>query len=117
MELCGGFIRCVPGRMLVNPGDVGLALDRQYGTPLAFFLSSVFLACREGLGKRRNIPSGETANTRPGLRALAAQRARVVADLLSLSTEEGAGKTGCRLAPVAPCASKLHKNAQGNDHR
>jgi hypothetical protein len=27
MELCGGFIGCVPGRMLVNPGNVGFALD------------------------------------------------------------------------------------------
>ena len=29
MQLCGGFIGCVPGRMLVDPGNVGLALDGQ----------------------------------------------------------------------------------------
>jgi hypothetical protein len=29
MQLCGGFVGCMPGRMLVNPGDIGLALDAQ----------------------------------------------------------------------------------------
>ena len=29
MKLCGGFIGCVPGRMLVDPGEVGLTLDTQ----------------------------------------------------------------------------------------
>jgi hypothetical protein len=31
-----------------------------------FFVPAVFLACRDGLGKRRNIPSGETAAVRHG---------------------------------------------------
>ena len=44
MKLCGGFIGCVPGRMLIDPGNVGLALDGQYGSPLAFRPSG-FLAC------------------------------------------------------------------------
>jgi hypothetical protein len=48
MELCGGFIRCVPGRMLVDPGDVGLALDRQNGTPLAFLDPESFSGLSEG---------------------------------------------------------------------
>jgi hypothetical protein len=29
MKLCGGFIGCVPGRMFVDPGNVGLAFDTQ----------------------------------------------------------------------------------------
>src|SRR5260370_38381816 len=29
VELCGGFIGCMPGWMLVNPGEIGLALDTQ----------------------------------------------------------------------------------------
>jgi hypothetical protein len=34
--LRGGFVGCVPGRMLKNPGNVGLALDGQRNSPLAF---------------------------------------------------------------------------------
>jgi hypothetical protein len=49
----------MPGRMLVDPGDVGLALDTQYFAPLAF-RPGFFLAFRSSLGKHRNIPSGET---------------------------------------------------------
>src|SRR6266567_3947006 len=56
----------MPDWVLVNPGDVGLALDTQYGAPLAFFsLPAVFLACRRGLGKRRNVPSDETVRDTP----------------------------------------------------
>jgi hypothetical protein len=29
MQLCGGFIGCMPSRMFVNPGNIGLALDAQ----------------------------------------------------------------------------------------
>ena len=43
MQLRSGFVRCVPGRMLINPGDVGLALDRQYGSPLVFLVRWRFL--------------------------------------------------------------------------
>jgi hypothetical protein len=39
MELCGGFIGCVPGWMLVDPGNVGLALDGQPNSPLVFLPS------------------------------------------------------------------------------
>jgi len=46
--------------MLINPGEIGLALDTQSNSPLVF-LPSGFLAFRGGLGKDRNIPSGETA--------------------------------------------------------
>src|SRR5260370_35567164 len=60
MELCGGFVGCMPGWMLVNPGEIGLAFNAQYSSPLAF-LPSGFLAFRSCLGKHRNIPSGETA--------------------------------------------------------
>ena len=59
VKLCGGFIGRVPGGMFVNPGNVGLALDTQYDSPLAF-LPGGFLAFRRSLGKHRNIPSGET---------------------------------------------------------
>src|ERR1700739_2296534 len=37
MKLCGGFIRCMPGRMLVDPGNVGLALDGQIILRWRFF--------------------------------------------------------------------------------
>src|SRR6185437_9914858 len=60
---CGGFVGCVPGWMLIDPGNVGLAPDGQYGTPLAFGRSG-FLACWRSLGKRRNIPSDETRSDR-----------------------------------------------------
>ena len=43
VELGGGFVGCMPGRMLVNPGNVGLALDGQMRSPLAFLISSGFL--------------------------------------------------------------------------
>ncbi len=36
MQLRGRFVGCVPGRMLVDPGQIGLALDAQYGSPLVF---------------------------------------------------------------------------------
>jgi len=36
MELGGGFVGCMPGGMLVDPGNVGLALDGQLQSPLAF---------------------------------------------------------------------------------
>jgi hypothetical protein len=60
MELCGGFIGCVPGWMLVDPGNVGFALDGQMVLRWRFLFPVIFLACRGGLGKRGNIPSGET---------------------------------------------------------
>jgi len=60
MKLCGGFIGCVPGRMLVDPGEVGLTLDTQVVLRWRFLVPAVFVACQRGLGKRRNIPSGET---------------------------------------------------------
>src|SRR3954468_21801372 len=41
MELRGGFVRRVPGRVFVDPGNVGLAFDGQIRSPLAF-LASVF---------------------------------------------------------------------------
>jgi hypothetical protein len=50
MELCGGFIGCMPGWMLENPGEIGLAFSAQYSSPLAF-LPSGFLAFRSRLGK------------------------------------------------------------------
>jgi hypothetical protein len=36
---------------------------------------------------------------------------------MSLLNEEGAGKTGCRLAPAASCAPSSAKNAQEENHR
>ncbi|MEA2834224.1 MAG: hypothetical protein QOG66_2426, partial [Methylobacteriaceae bacterium] len=36
------------------------ALDGQIVLRWRFLISSFFLACREGLGKQGNIPSGET---------------------------------------------------------
>src|SRR5262249_54345667 len=39
VQLCGGFVGCVPGRVLKNTGNVGLALDGQLNSPLAFLLS------------------------------------------------------------------------------
>ena len=42
MQLRGGFIGCMPGWVLVDPGDVGLALDAQYGAPLGVFLFQCF---------------------------------------------------------------------------
>jgi hypothetical protein len=49
--------------MLVDPGNVGFALDGQIVSPLAFLLPAVFLACPRPLGKRGNISSGETVAT------------------------------------------------------
>jgi hypothetical protein len=51
MQLCGGFIGRMPGRMLENPGEIGLAPDTQSYSPLAF-LPSGFLAFRDRIGKR-----------------------------------------------------------------
>ena len=48
MQLRGGFVGGMPGRMLVNSGDVGLAFDRQCSSPLAFLLPSGFC----GLSRR-----------------------------------------------------------------
>jgi hypothetical protein len=49
--------------MLVDPGDVGFAFDRQIVLRWRFFLQRVFLACRADLGKRDNIPQSETVAT------------------------------------------------------
>jgi hypothetical protein len=61
VKLCGGFIGRVPGRMLVDPGNVGLALDGQLSFSAGVSFPAVFVACRRDLGKRRNIPPGENA--------------------------------------------------------
>ena len=63
VQLRGGFIGCVPGRMLIDPGNVGFALDGQIVLRWRFLFPAVFLACKGGLGKRRNIPWGETGAT------------------------------------------------------
>jgi hypothetical protein len=47
--------------MLVDPGNVGLALDGQMFLRWRFFFPADFLACRRELGKRGDIPSDETA--------------------------------------------------------
>src|SRR5204863_3558434 len=61
VELGGGLVGCVPGGMLENPGNVGLALYGQLFLRWRFFYPADFLACRGGLGKRRDIPPGERA--------------------------------------------------------
>src|SRR5664279_563449 len=42
MELRGGFIRCMPGGMLVDPGEVGLALDAQLVLRWRFLVAGGF---------------------------------------------------------------------------
>src|SRR4051794_33683091 len=62
VKLGGGFVRRVPGRVFVDPRNVGLALDGQnFRSPLAFLLGSFFLNPGGLIGKRGNIPSGERA--------------------------------------------------------
>src|SRR4051812_17535627 len=39
MKLRSGFIGRMPGWMLVDPRDVGLALDGQFGAPLALLVT------------------------------------------------------------------------------
>jgi hypothetical protein len=51
--------------MLVDSGNVGFALDGQIVLRWRFLFPVIFLACWEGLGKRGNIPSGETVAARP----------------------------------------------------
>ena len=63
MQLRGGFVGCVPGGMLVDPGNVGFALDGQIVLRWRFFFQLFFWPVRAGLGKRRNIPQGETVAT------------------------------------------------------
>ena len=57
VKLGSGFVGSVPGRMFVDTGDIGLALDAQLILRWRFFLplisSGNFLACRDRLGKRR----------------------------------------------------------------
>jgi hypothetical protein len=48
--------------MLVDPGNVGFALDGQIVLRWRFFFQAFFLACRAPLGKRRDIPQGETGS-------------------------------------------------------
>ena len=42
MQLCGGFVRRVPSRMLIDARDIGLALDTQSSLRLVLCPSSVF---------------------------------------------------------------------------
>src|ERR1700688_3412905 len=42
MELRGGFIGCMPGGMLVDPGEIGLALDAQLVLRWRFLFASGF---------------------------------------------------------------------------
>src|SRR5258707_2324634 len=86
--------------MFIDPGNVGFALDGQMVLRWRFLFPVIFLACRGGLGKRGNIPSGETGY-KTGLaqvRDLAALGARSLSETLPSETE-GAGKTGCALHP------------------
>src|SRR5229473_1754668 len=63
------------------------------------FCPTFFLACREGLGKRGNIPSGETAYTY----ALAAQCARVVPYRSPLLHERAQGMPDARCTRGLVC--------------
>ena len=96
MELCGGFIGCVPGRMLVDPGEVGLALDGQVVLRWRFFFAA-FSGLSGGLGKR---PKYSVRRRRHGmpirLRIPAARRARVMQEISR--PMEGVGNAG-RSAP------------------
>jgi hypothetical protein len=66
MQLRRGFIGCMPGWMLVNPGDVGPALDTQYGAPLAFLVPRGFsgLSARPWQGPKYSVRRTACANTR-----------------------------------------------------
>ncbi len=70
VQLRSGFVGCVPGRMLIDAGNVGLALDGQIASPLAFLFS-----CFSGLSRppwqAANIPHGETRTTSSGAWATA----------------------------------------------
>src|SRR5258708_11276318 len=81
--------------MFIDPGNVGFALDGQIVLRWRFLFPAVFLACRGGLGKRGNIPSGETGTPR---RSRGAGRPEFCKETLPSETE-GAGKTGCALHP------------------
>jgi hypothetical protein len=66
-----------------------------------------------------SILSGSTIfpfnRTRIGV--LAARNARVLLSSFALSCEEGAGKAGCRLAPMIRCAKNLHTQMRKRDDR
>ena len=65
MQLRGGFVGCMPGRMLVNPGDVGLAFDRQCSSPLAFLPSGFCGLSRRGLASALRTESYAQLVMRP----------------------------------------------------
>src|SRR5262249_28725183 len=65
VKLCRGFVGCMPGRMLVNPGNVGPALDGQTAVSgvVLFTLPAGFLGLSARPWQARNIPRGERATT------------------------------------------------------
>src|SRR5437764_15315210 len=58
MQLCGRFIRCMPGRMLVNTGEVSLALDTQVVLRWRCLFAKVFSPFGPALasGQQSNSP-------------------------------------------------------------
>jgi hypothetical protein len=67
MELCGGFVGCMPGWMLVNPGDIGLALDTQVILRWRFFCFSQQFLWPVGAGLA-SVPAAEIAKGNPATR-------------------------------------------------
>src|SRR6266702_5238703 len=67
-----------------------------------------FLACREGLGKRRNIPSGETAY----VCVLAAHCARGLQVIFAPLEKRGRRECRMRAAPAVSCANCAKKRTR-----
>ena len=65
MKLCGGFIGCMPGWMLVNSGEIGFALDTQVVLRWRFFFASVFSPFGAGLA---SAPAVKIAKGNPATR-------------------------------------------------
>src|SRR6185503_17785329 len=85
--------------MLIDPGNVGFALDGQIVSPLAFLLPAVFLACPRPLGQR----------------VLATRRARVVPGRLPLRDERAQGRPGARCTRGLVC--NVHKEVRTRAYR
>jgi hypothetical protein len=127
MELRGGFIGCVPGRMFVDPGNVGPALDGQIVLRWRFLSVHVFSDVsrepwqamkysvrREGVLRSHHRRPGERRTTNefkapfipPRRRVLAARCARVIESEPPSKNNEGAGKAGCPPHPWSACNKK-----------
>src|SRR5690348_13289477 len=105
MELCGGFIGCVPGWMFIDPGNVGFALDGQIVLRWRFLFRLFFWPVGAALASVEIFRQARL-DTKQDLHAEAISRRGapgVLLEILALGNR-GRREDRMRAAPAVSCA-------------